>query len=325
VDRARPRAAAAADRALIAVESNLKPSDPIVSVELMGGLGNQMFQYAAGHALARRTGAALRLDLGHFAQAGKRRYLLDCFAVPAHVSQEPSPIAWRGLAHWLALRACRRLGVSTKFLLDGWTVYDQPAVHFDPAFAALAPPVHLKGYFQSERYFRDVADEIRKLFTIRIAASPSFAARRDEIATADWPVSIHVRRGDYVSDPATHEIHGTCDEAYYRRAIALAERLAAKPPTWFVFSDDVARAREALAGLQNAVYVDGDDARPWEDLALMAACRGHIIANSSFSWWGAWLDPRPDKWVIAPRQWFAPAHARTVSTADIFCPEWISL
>src|SRR4029077_200006 len=83
-------------------ESDLKPPDPIVSVELMGGLGNQMFQYAAGHALARRKGAALRLDLGHFAQSGKRRYLLDCFAVPAPVSQEPSPNAWRGLAHWLA-------------------------------------------------------------------------------------------------------------------------------------------------------------------------------------------------------------------------------
>ncbi len=299
-------------------------SAPIVSVELMGGLGNQMFQYAAGHALARRTGAELRLDLGHFAQSTKRRYLLDCFAVPAPISREPSPTAWRGLAHWLVLRACRRLGLSTQFLQGGWTIYDQPAVHFDAAFDTLVPPVHLKGYFQSERYFQSVADEIRKLFTIRVATSPTFAKRLDEIAATDWPVSIHVRRGDYVSDPLVHAMHGTCDEAYYRRAVALAERLAAKPPTYFVFSDDVARAREVL-DVKDAVYIGGDVERPWEDLALMAACRGHVIANSSFSWWGAWLDPRPDKWVIAPRQWFTPAHARTVSTADLFCPGWITI
>jgi hypothetical protein len=303
----------------------LTPPDPIVSVELMGGLGNQMFQYASGHALARRTGAALRLDLGHFARSDKRRYLLDCFAVPAPISQERSPIAWRGLPHWLVLRTFRRLGLSTRILLDGWTIYDQPAVHFDAAFATIAPPVHLRGYFQSELYFRDVADEIRQLFTIRVAESTGFAAQRAAIAAAAWPVSIHVRRGDYVSDPAIGAMHGTCGEAYYRRAIALAERLAARPPTWFVFSDDMAAARAALAGVENAVYVEGDDARPWEDLALMAACRGHVIANSSFSWWGAWLDPRPDAWVIAPRQWFSPAHARTVSTADIYCPGWITL
>jgi hypothetical protein len=303
----------------------LKPPEPIVSVELMGGLGNQMFQYAAGHALARRTGATLRLDLSHFAQSSKRRYLLDCFAAPAPISQEPLPGAWRGLAHALALRACRRLGLSTRSLQGGWDIYNETVFHFDAALGALVPPVHLKGYFQSELYFRDVADEIRKLFTIRVATRPAFATQRDAIAAAEWPVSIHVRRGDYVSDPMVRDVHGTCDDAYYRRAIALAERLATKPPTYFVFSDDVARAREVLAHVENAVYIDGDITRPWEDLALMAACRGHVIANSSFSWWGAWLDPHPDKWVVAPRQWFTPAYARTVSTADLFCPGWISL
>ncbi len=303
----------------------MQPPDPIVSVELMGGLGNQMFQYAAGHALARRTGAALRLDLSHFEQSDKRRYLLDCFAVPAAVSQEPLPGTWRGLAHSLALRALRRLGRPTRSLQGGWDIYNQTGFHFDAALAARVPPVHLKGYFQSELYFREVADEIRELFTIRVATSAEFATQRDAIAAADWPVSIHVRRGDYVSDPAIHDMHGTCDEAYYRRAIGLAERLAGKPPTWFVFSDDAARARDALADVKNAVYVRGDVERPWEDLALMAACRGHVMANSSFSWWGAWLDPRPDSWVIAPLRWFAPAYARTVSTADLFCPGWITL
>ena len=80
-----------------------------------------------------------------------------------------------------------------------------------------------------------------------------------------------------------------------------------------------------LGAAENAIYFSGDAARPWEDMALMASCRGHITANSSFSWWGAWLDPRPDKWVVAPRQWFALEHLREVSTADILNPGWIGL
>ena len=207
----------------------------------------------------------------------------------------------------------------------GWRIYIQPGFHFDPAFERLAPPVHLHGYFQSERYFRDVADEIRDLFVVRVPTGPDFAARREQIEAATCPVSIHVRRGDYVADPTTREVHGSCGADYYRAAVSLARRLCAKPPTYFVFSDDISSARDFLGDLTDAVYLSGDVERPWEDIALMAACRGHVIANSSFSWWGAWLDPTPDKWVIAPRQWFAPAYLRTVSTADILCPGWIAL
>lgn len=310
---------------MIAVPRAAGMAPAIVSVELQGGLGNQMFQYAAGHALARRTGASLRLDVGHFARFDKRHYLLDCYGVPAQISQEASPGAWRGLAHSLAVRASRKLGLPTRVLYGGWQIYIQPGFHFDAAFDTLTPPVHLDGYFQSERYFGAVGDEIRDLFTIRVPASPGFAAQRDAIAAAAWPVSVHVRRGDYISDPVVREVHGMCDDEYYRAAITSAERLCGGSPTYFVFSDDLPRARELLRDLHDAVYVDSDAERPWEDMALMAACRTHIIANSSFSWWGAWLDPRPDKQVIAPRQWFTPAHQRTVSTADVYSPGWIVL
>lgn len=298
---------------------------PIVSVELQGGLGNQMFQYAAGHALARRTGAELCLDLSHFARFRTRRYLLDCYAVPAAVSRERSSGAWRRLAHALADHARRRLRIPARLLHAGFEIYAQPGFHFDPVFESLAPPVHLNGYFQSELYFQAVADEVRQLFTIRVPSSAGFAAQCDAILATGWPVSIHVRCGDYLSDPVARDVHGLCDRDYYRRAIALARRLSPKPPSYFVFSDDMARARELLSGLGDAVYLDGDVERPWEDIALMAACRGHVIGNSSFSWWGAWLDPHADKWVIAPQQWFTPAYQRTVSTADVYCPGWIAV
>lgn len=301
------------------------PPAPIVSVDLQGGLGNQMFQYAACHALARRTGADMRLDVSYFARSTKRRYLLDCYAVPAPISHEPSPTTHRGPARELARKVARRLGMSTDLPDGGWKVHLQQGFHFDPAFESLVPPVHLHGYFQSELYFRDVAEEIRKLFVIRVPTSPGFAARRERVAASAWPVSIHVRRGDYVSEPVTSEVHGTCDDAYYRAATSLAERLCPSPPSYFVFSDDIASARDLLRGLKDAVYLGGDVERPWEDIALMSACRGHVIANSSFSWWGAWLAPAADKWVIGPRQWFAPAYQRTISTNDILCPGWIGL
>ncbi len=298
--------------------------EPIVSVELMGGLGNQMFQYAAGHALARRTGAALQLDLTQFTRSSKRHYLLDCFGVPAPRSPERSPGASRGRAHDLAVATCRRLGLSTRFFHGGWNVYIQPGIDYDPAFERLEPPVHLHGYFQSERFFRSVAQEIRELFALRVPVSPACEAVRHEIGAADWPVSIHVRRGDYVHDPGTLAAHGICAEPYYRAATGKAERMR-RDAIYFVFSDDPAGARELLGGLKNARLVSSDVERPWEDLALMASCRGHIIANSSFSWWGAWLDPRPDKWVVAPQQWFAPAYQRNLSTVDLYPPGWICL
>jgi hypothetical protein len=300
--------------------------DKIVTVEMLGGLGNQLFQYAAGHALARRTGAALRLDLSHYAQFDKRSYLLDCYAVPAPISQGPSPLRRRSLPHSMAVKVSSRLGFSTKALHDGWNVFSQSGIHFDPAFERLEPPVHLHGYFQSELYFASVADEIRDLFTIRVPTSPSYEAAREKIAAAEWPVSIHVRRGDYSSDPRLlHQVNGIFGEAYYRAAMSMAEHLSDKRPTYFVVSDEIAVAREILGSAGNVVYLSDQVERPWEDLALMAACRGHIIANSSFSWWGAWLARSPDKLVIAPRQWFALPLLRQVSTADLFCPGWITI
>src|SRR5262249_5888634 len=148
-----------------------------------------------------------------------RRYELDCFALPAPIVQERSPGAYRGLAHALLVKGSNRLGLSTRPLHEGWQVYNQPGFHFDPAFDALAPPVNLVGYFQSEQFFRAVVDETRELFALRVPTSPAFAATRAQIAAADCPVSVHVRGGDYISDPTTLAMHGSCDEPYYAAAL----------------------------------------------------------------------------------------------------------
>ena len=135
-------------------------------------------------------------------------------------------------------------------------------------------------------------------------------------------VSVHVRRGDYVSDSAANKVHGTCTPDYYQRAIAMVDSRTSDAH-FFVFSDDIAWVRSAIDFGSRATFVShntGSDS--FRDMQLMAACRQHIVANSSFSWWGAWLDPRPDKVVMAPRTWFA---SEKLDTRDLVPADWIRL
>jgi hypothetical protein len=146
------------------------------------------------------------------------------------------------------------------------------------------------------------------------------------IQASRLPISVHVRRGDYLN-PSTAKFHGILGEPYYRQALARIEAAIGGGAALFVFSDDPAAAEQVLNFVPKSrlVHVRGEPERPWEDMALMARCRHHIIANSSFSWWGAWLNPFPDKVVIAPRAWFAPTELKRHNTADLYPPGWGSV
>lgn len=299
---------------------------PAVTAVLQGGLGNQMFQYAAAHAVSGRTGARIELDLGQLGADSKRPFVLGCYGI-SQAGHDSAGII-KSLFGMMPNIMTRTLAKTKRALsspsVKTRQVYRQPGFHYDEAFEDLAATVRLEGYFQSELFFADDADDVRQLFQIRIPVSSSFGSAQQQIRRAEWPVSIHVRRQDYVNEPHTMAYHGICDVPYYRRALSLVSALCDRAPTYFVFSDDQAAARAMFADA-NAVFVEGDTDKPWEDMALMAGCRGHILANSSFSWWGAWLDGHPDKWVIAPRQWFSRQQLRKISTADIFCDGWITL
>jgi hypothetical protein len=135
-------------------------------------------------------------------------------------------------------------------------------------------------------------------------------------------VSIHVRRGDYVSDAGTNRFHGTCSVDYYHDAV---DRISGFAPAshFFVFSDGIDWAKENLRLRQPVTYVDFNDGeKNYEDLRLMSLCKHHIIANSSFSWWGAWLNPNPDKIVIAPKKWF---NDPSINTDDLIPNSWLRL
>lgn len=284
-----------------------KPSR-FVGVWILGGLGNQMFQYAAGRALALRLGAELKLDLSWFSTIAEgdtpRRYMLgDAFSIAAATAtpEECARLRWReesGFSRFL--RAVRR-----RPRPYATTCICEPYFSYWADFERLTPPAYLLGYWQNELYFKAIADMIRQDFM--------FPPLRDEAETlaqriraARNPVAVHVRRGDYVSNPVTHRYHGVCSPEYYSEALAI---IAAKAGSLelFLFSDDPAWVREHFGSEGFSVNVVEFSAHvnlPWHDMHLMSLCKHHITANSSFSWWGAWL-ANGGGMVCAPRRWFA--------------------
>lgn len=287
----------------------------MIIVRLLGGLGNQMFQYACGRALALRTGHALvlessLLDTQHPTAA--RFYALDAFAIDARLATPADMAAPLSLLD----RVRRRLGRPVAAALP---TLQEPHTHFAPdLFPAHFDRLCLVGYWQSEKYFADHADAIRRDFALRAAPAARLDAALLARLAAVESVSLHIRRGDYVDNPKTNAFHGVCPPDYYRRAAAhIAGQVHA--PEFFVFSDDPDWVRENLK-LDFPLHLVSDGRlQNYEELTLMSRCHHHIIANSSFSWWGAWLNARPGKIVCAPRTWFRdPA----LDTRDLVPPAW---
>lgn len=291
----------------------------VIISKLEGGLGNQMFQYAAGLRLATARNARLKLDLSGLDDPTlrtPRSYELGTFALTAEFASPGEVEAFMtrggGLFGRLASRwsrdRSRRAALERTFC-------------FDPQVLLLPDDVCLRGYWQSERYFEDVSDLIRAELTFRASATGRNAETLEEIAACS-SVSLHVRRGDYLTDPAVYAMHGVCSVDYYHRAVGcIRDRVS--NPIFYLFSDDPEWVRENLDLGDPVRLVDqnGVDAG-FEDLRLMSRCAHHIIANSTFSWWGAWLNPNPDKIVVAPKRWFAED---SLDTSDLLPASWVKL
>ena len=294
----------------------------MITVSLFGGLGNQMFQYAAGKALAERRGVDLKLDVSGFRAYPSRSYLLDRLNVPETAGDVGDffRARWRARIDNLAIK------VGLPKLPSSSREYREPYFHFDRAFETLGPDTALFGYFQSERYFSSIADKIRGYFMPRDAFGAAAQSIANKIAISPLPVSIHIRRGDYLH-AATAAVHGLLDQGYYRKAMAAIQDRAGQAPDFFIFSDDMDAAAKILdfVPATRITYVKGDAERPWEDMSLIARCRHHVIANSSFSWWGAWLNQLQDKIVIAPQAWFTEKGLSTRDTRDLYPSGWICL
>lgn len=291
-----------------------------VAVRLLGGLGNQMFQYAGALGVAARHGRALLLDVSAFEAYRTWPYQLHCLKVPQDL-YTGAPLA-EPVSTSLPARVIRELTGGSRFR-DG--VYREPHFHFDPAvFALTGDEILLDGYFQSPRYFEGAEALLRERFQLRAPLTDLAAGWAARIAASPCSVSLHVRRGDYLKAAAS-SVHAALDKGYYDRAIALMQDLAGGDAEYFLFSDEPDFIGAAFADLPRAHVVRSDPSAPWEDMFLMARCRHNIIANSSYSWWGAWLNGAGDKRVIAPARWFTPDKLATCNVLDLYPDDWILL
>jgi hypothetical protein len=294
----------------------------LVVTRSIGGLGNQMFQYAAGRALARRCGADLKLDLSGFATYPKRRYELGDFPICATPASE-TDLAALGLPAGLQdgwrrrVRRLLRMGAEP----EAAPIYRERHFHFDANVRDLRPPVYLDGYWQSEKYFAEYAGLLRQEFTPHVPLDPENAAMAARIDAVN-AVSLHVRRGDYVNELDVSRYHGVCPPDYYGSAVDyIAQRV--QDIHLFVFSDDQDWVRDNLRlGPPTTLVAANSPDRGFRDMQLMARCRHHIVANSSFSWWGAWLNPSAAKIVVAPKRWFG---AGNIDTRDLLPESWMKL
>jgi len=292
----------------------------MIIANLIGGLGNQMFQYATGRAVAHRHNVPLLLDASGFAHYDLRRYELDELSIQARLAtdEELAHAGVKAKAPTLLSRVGRALGLGRPASL-----LKEASFTYDPRIEQVTSPVYLDGYWQSERYFSTIAAQLREEFMLKTptdVANQQIAAQIRE--AAERAVSLHIRRGDYVNNPQTAQYHGVCSLEYYRAAVDyVAGRVSS--PHFFVFSDDHAWVSEnfKLDHAVTLVDVNGPDRGVW-DMALMKACRHHVIANSSFSWWGAWLNPHADKIVVAPQRWFSGA---SHDTTDLVPASWVRL
>lgn len=262
----------------------------MIIVRIRGGLGNQMFQYAVARAMSLRLGSPFRLHVPRLQVNEDRPFELQCFRADMPIAGIRDFSAFTGGV--LAIPLLRKRRHPQAIVEQGH--------NFDPRVVEARPPIYLDGYFQTERYFVEHRETLLADFTFATPPTGRNAELLAEIASCE-SVAIHVRRGDYVAKPHVQAHHGVTPLSYYEAAIAhINERV--RDPRFFVFSDDAAWTKQHLAVLGPATFVD-HNAAGFEDLRLLSACKHQVIANSSFSWWGAWLNHNPAKHVVAPRQW----------------------
>ena len=295
----------------------------MIIVKLLGGLGNQMFQFAAGYALATHHDLPLKVDLtalknyprhsgfqldkifaGHFEQAKK----IDLFKSLGLLS---SKISKQGIE------------VSTEATLkSGSRVLQQPTLNFWPEFFDYRKKnMYVSGYWQSSKYFEGVENELRRIFEFKNLLEDNNLKLAEEMRSRQ-SVSIHMRRGDYVTNPRANAFHGVCSKAYYDTSI---EYIRQQYPNanFYVFSDDPEFAGATFHGQDDFKIIKNNSGESsYRDMQLMGFCKHHIIANSTFSWWGAWLCRHRSKTVIAPKKWFVGNEYEIV---DIYEDNWIRL
>lgn len=285
---------------------------PMIITRLNNGFGNQLFQYAAGLALAEASGQELIVDARHINGGGTVKTILDHMSPSArHGTPDQLPPEHNNT---LRYELWRRLGIG------GPRKLIERGLGYNTGFFKKRGEQYLIGYWQSEKYFGGLHERLRQEFTFTTPPSDENARWLERIASGP-SLSLHIRRGDYITKARVAKMYGAPTLDYYRNSVKEIAEKTGTTPEIYVFSDDLPWVEENLSLPFHMHYMAQNPGRDasYEDLRLMAACDNHIIANSTFSWWGAWLNPKPDKIVIAPENWFA---VKPVPNPDILPESW---
>ncbi len=263
----------------------------MIVVKITGGLGNQLFQYAVGLAVAMHHHVPLKLDITTYETYKLHNgYRLNQFNIEAEIAT-PAEIASLKGANNILCRALRKAG-----LVKGKTYYAEKQRTIYDANVFAEQSRYLDGYWQNEQYFLTIRETLLKELSPKVALSPQAQKHLPQIAKAN-AVSIHVRRGDYLKHP---EI-GVLDVDYYKKAVEYI-MATVESPVFFVFSNDLDWCKQNFGFIENPNYIE-DTQSEIDDLMLMSQCQHNIVANSSFSWWAAWLNQNNNKVIVAPENW----------------------
>lgn len=284
-------------------------------VKFNGGLGNQMFQYAFSRAVKDKFGCEILFDYSFFEDVkscdfvANRDYELNLFTLNCPEVAEDDLAKIKEPKGFLQKKFPFLFGVNYKREKNAW-VYDKNMLK--PYF------VCYEGYFQNEKYFKHLRDELIKDFTLQAPLDDANRNILNEIKKTN-SVSLHIRRGDYVTLNGVNKTHGLCSMEYYKQAVAYIAKYV-ENPHFYLFSDDINWVLENLKLEYPYTIVDINQGKGYFDLELMKNCKNNITANSSFSWWGAWLNQNPEKIVVAPKAWTAKK-----IKCDIVPSEWVRL
>lgn len=294
----------------------------MIILRLRGGLGNQLFQFAAGSALAQRHGVELKLDLYYYKKHPFRTFDLPNFNI------DFKEAAREEVHRFTGANPIRRFLNKYENYFHCPKVCAQPHYHFYEDFFELPSDIYLTGYWQSEKYFLNIQDQVRSWYSVKGPLDQKTIALIADMKASN-SVSLHVRRGDY----SGNSIFGFVPLDYYRIAIDQIQRELGDAK-FFVFSDDVGWCKQNLS-VPSAIFVEHNVGKnSFRDMVLMSNCKHNIIANSTFSWWGAWLNSNSAKKVFAPKVWFQKAYnenpagvypARYYNTKDLIPAEWMRL
>tara|TARA_B100000745_G_scaffold273961_1_gene202680 strand:+ start:20373 stop:21290 length:918 start_codon:yes stop_codon:yes gene_type:complete len=287
----------------------------MIIINIKGGLGNQMFQYALGRKLSLKTKQQLKLDITTLKRvdSGKdthRSFTLDAYTIEKNIAADreinrlkyPFGIISKGI-QWFRLK-----------------MLGQTHTGFERNILSKTGSMYLDGYWQSPKYFEDIRNVLLEDFQLTAPLSKtvvSYCAKIDHGTS----VSVHIRRGDYVKNPRVLKEFGICSKTYYQKAVSYIQEHVTEP-SFFIFSDDIAWVKENIPLPDNTKYVSNPALSAEEELILMSRCSHNIIANSTFSWWGAWLNQNREKIVIAPTPWF---NKNNHLFKDLIPDSWIQL